>query len=461
MLEQISHIFEMLWGGPLFLCVTGIGLYFTVRLRFFQLLKIKEIYRNTVGTVAGKHKQNTAGEETSKKSLKSIEVAATVLSGSLGAGTIAGVAAAIAVGGPGAIFWMWVIALVGMMTKMVEVTLAVKYRSKGDNGEYYGGPMHYIKKGLNKRWHPLALLYAFALMILVVTDACFVQTNTMAAVVQYTFDIPTSVVGGFIVIVGALVIFKGLASLGKFCTIALPPITLAYFIGAAGVICLNIEAIPQVIISIFHYAFAPAPAAGGFVGSTIMMAISKGASRGIFTNEAGMGTSATVHATANVDYPFRQGMWGAVEVFFVSMITCNFTAFAVLASGLWMNADYQGIQIIFAALTETWPPVIVQILCLGVALILFTSYLGSYIKFRTSINYLFGDKLENLIKWFYFLPPLVAVNMEIPVIWLMADIAVGFLVIPNVIALFLLRKEFITEFVRFKARATRICDAPL
>ncbi|EBP7333552.1 sodium:alanine symporter family protein, partial [Salmonella enterica] len=203
------------------------------------------------------------------------------------------------------------------------------------------------------------------------------------------------------------------------------------------------------------YAFAPAPAAGGFVGSTIMMAISKGASRGIFTNEAGMGTSATVHATANVDYAFRQGMWGAVEVFFVSMITCNFTAFAVLASGMWTDASYQGIQIIFAALKETWHPIIVQVLCLGVALILFTSYLGSYIKFRTSINYIFGDKLERIIKWLYFLPPLIAVNMEIPVIWLMADIAVGFLVIPNVIALFLLRKEFISEFNIFRTRTQR------
>ncbi|WP_139770202.1 alanine:cation symporter family protein, partial [Salmonella enterica] len=139
--------------------------YFTVRLKFFQIINLKEIYRNTIGTLAGKNKQNTTGEAASKKSLKSIEVAATVLSGSLGAGTIAGVAAAIAVGGPGAIFWMWIIAVVGMMTKMVEVTLAVKYRSKGENGEYYGGPMHYIKKGLNKKWHPLAGLYAFALMI--------------------------------------------------------------------------------------------------------------------------------------------------------------------------------------------------------------------------------------------------------------------------------------------------------
>lgn len=451
MLQTILDIFEFLWGGPLFILLIGIGLYFSIRLKFFQLFGLGKIYRYTIGTLAGKNKQNTTGEATSNKSLKSIEVAATVLSGSLGAGSIAGVAAAIAIGGPGSIFWMWMIATVGVLTKMVEVTLAVHYRVKGENGEYYGGPMHYIKRGLSKKWAPLASLYALALMILVTTDACFVQTNTMAAVIHYTFDMPTLIVGIFIVLVGAFIILRGLAGLGKFCTFALPPITIAYFIGTAWVIIDNYQAIPQVITDIFHYAFAPAPAAGGFVGSTIIMAISKGASRGIFTNEAGMGTSATVHATANVDYAFRQGLWGAVEVFFVSMITCNFTAFAVLTSGMWQNAEYQGIQIVFAALAEVWPPFIVHILTVGVALILFTSYLGSFIKYRTSINYLFGDKWERIIKWFYFLPPLIAVNMEIPVIWLMADIAVGFLVIPNVIALFLLRKDFISEYEKFKS----------
>ncbi|AKL12790.1 TPA: sodium:alanine symporter family protein [Kluyvera intermedia] len=455
MLEQLSEVFEFLWGGPLFIIVIGIGLYFSVRLKFFQILNLQSIYINTIGTIAGKNRKNTLGEAASKKSLKSIEVAATVLSGTLGAGTIAGVAAAIAIGGPGAIFWMWLIAIVGMMTKMAEVTLAVRYRMKGENGEYYGGPMHYIKKGLAKKWHPLASLYAVALMILVITDACFVQTNTMAAVINYTFGIPPFAVGCFIVVVGGIIIFKGLSSLGKFCTFALPPITIAYFIGTAWVVISHIETVPHVVATIFHYAFAPAPATGGFVGSTILMAISKGASRGIFTNEAGMGTSATVHATANVDYAFRQGMWGAVEVFFVSMITCNFTAFAILASGIWTNPDYQGIQIVFAALKETWHPLIVQFLCLGVALILFASYLGSYIKFRTSINYLFGDKLEKMIKWIYFVPPLIAVGMEIPVIWLMADIAVGFLVIPNVIALFLLRKDFFAEFEKFREYAKR------
>lgn len=460
MLDTISAVFEFLWGGPLFIIIAGTGLYFTMRLKFFQLFRIGMIYRETIGTLFGSYKKDTTGEQASSGSLRSIEVAATVLSGTLGAGTIAGVATAIAIGGPGAIFWMWVVAVLGMMTKMVEVTLAVRYRVKGNNGEYYGGPMYYIKRGLGKRWHPLAHVYAVALLVLVITDACFVQTNTLASVINYTFDIPLYWTGIFIVIAGALVIFRGLKGLGKCCTYALPPITLAYFIGSGWIVVTSYHAIPEVLSSIIHYAFAPAPAAGGFVGSTVLIAISKGASRGIFTNEAGMGTSATVHSTANVDFAFRQGMWGAVEVFFISMITCNFTAFAVLASGMWTDPDLAGIQIVFAAIEKAWPPLIVNALCLGVALILFASYLGSFIKFRTSINYLFGDKWESILRWFYFLPPLIAVNMEIPVIWLMADAAVGFLIIPNVIALVLLRKDFLAEFRMFLKDAQREVKVP-
>ncbi|EBU1141094.1 sodium:alanine symporter family protein [Salmonella enterica] len=452
MLTAISEFFELLWGGPLFIFVVGVGLYFSCSLKFFQLTRLRFIFSNTLGTLFGKNKQDTSGEVTGKHSLKSVEVAATVLSGTLGAGSIAGVATAIAIGGPGAVFWMWIIALLGMMTKMVEVTLALRFRTRGSNGEYYGGPMYYIKNGLGPKWAPLAGLYAVALLTLVTTDACFVQTNTMASVLEQVFSFPVMWTGIGIVLAGILVIFKGVKALGAFCTYALPPIALCYLIGAGWVIVGNISAVPSVFIDIIHYAFAPTPAVGGFVGSTIIMAMSKGVSRGIFTNEAGMGTSATVHSTANVDYPFRQGMWGAVEVFIVSMITCNFTAFAVLSSGMWSSADFEGIGIAFAALSTVWHPVAVKFLSLGTSLILFTSYLGSFLKFRTSINYIFGEKGEKYLKWFFFIPPVIAVNLEIPVIWLMADAAVGFLVIPNIIALILLRKEFKSEYQRFTER---------
>jgi AGCS family alanine or glycine:cation symporter len=445
-LDSISGFFELLWGGPLFLIVAGIGLFFTIKLKGFQFVHIPYIFKSTIGTLFGKNKLNTDGEG----QLKPINVAMTVLSGTLGAGTIAGVATAIATGGPGSIFWMWIMAFLGMITKMVEVSLALFYREKDKTGEFYGGPMFYIRKGLGSKWTPLATLYSVALFVLVTTDAGFVQTNTMASTLNGVFGIPVLATGAGIVIVGALVVFKGVKALGAFCTYALPPITLLYFIGAGWVIITHITGVPAVFLDICHYAFAPGPVAGGVIGSTIMTAISRGAARGIFTNEAGMGTSATVHSTANVDHPIRQGMWGSVEVFFVSLITCNFTAFMILSIGM-ENLDPDiGIINAFNALQTAWPPVCVAILSFGISLILFTSYLGSFIKFRTALGDLTKHKGEKILQFLFFIPPLIAVNMEIPVIWLMADIAVGFLIVPNLIALFKLRKVFLAMYRDFR-----------
>ncbi|MBA6133880.1 alanine/glycine:cation symporter family protein [Pseudomonas juntendi] len=448
MLDAVSDFFGFLWGGPMFVVVFGVGLYFTFKLKFFQLFNPGYIWQNTVRTLFGRNKQDTTGEG----QLKSLQVAAAVLSGTLGAGSIAGVATAIATGGPGAIFWMWVVAFVGMITKFVEVTLAVYYREQNKQGEFYGGPMYYIRKGLGSKWTPLATTYTIALLVFVTTDAGFVQTNTMASTLNGMFGIPTWITGIGIALIGALVIFRGIKALGAFCTFVLPPIVLLYYIGAGWVILTNLQGIPQMFAGIVHYAFAPGPIAGGIIGSTIMTAISRGAARGLFTNEAGMGTSATVHATANVDHPIRQGMWGIVEVFVVSFITCNVTAFMVLLVGMQSLTADAGILNAFHALGTAWPPVLVQVMSFGISLILFTSYLGSFIRFRTALYDLLGDTGERILKWAYFIPPLIAVNMEIPVIWLMADVAVGFLIIPNLIALFGLRHVFMRLYEDFRAR---------
>jgi AGCS family alanine or glycine:cation symporter len=422
--------------------VAGIGLYFTIRMKGFQVAKIGYIFRNTVGTLFGKNKKDTSGEG----SLKSLHVAMTVLSGTLGAGSIAGVATAIAIGGPGAVFWMWVTAALGMLTKMVEVTLGLYYRRRGDNGEYYGGPMFYIRRGLGSKWGPLAVTYAVALFILVVCDAGFVQTNTMASILSQRFEIPVWATGLFIIVVGAVLVFRGVKALGMFATYVLPVIALCYIVGALWVTLAHITAVPQALHDIVVYAFAPHPAVGGFVGSTIVLAMSKGISRGIFANEAGMGTSATVHATASVDHPIRQGMWGTLEVFVVAFITCTVTALAVLTSGLWSTKEHEGINIAFAALDTSWHPTLVTVLSFGTSLIMFTSYLGSFLRFRATLDYLFGEKAEVYLRWLFFVPPMIAVNMEVPWIWLMADAAVGLLIIPNVIALFMLRKVFMKLF---------------
>jgi AGCS family alanine or glycine:cation symporter len=427
--------------------MVGIGLFLTIRAGFFQFTHLRYIFRNTIGTLFGKHKKSLEGTEGNMTPFQAISA---VLSGTVGSGNIAGVASAIAIGGPGSVFWMWVISFFGMLTKMVEVTLAVHFREKEETGDFHGGPMYYIKKGLGKNWSWLAFIYAIALLILVITDATFVQPNTMASAINTTFGAPTIAVGIVAVIIMVLVCIGGLSRIGKFCVCLAPPMCIIYIIGATGVVLFNIREIPQIFALIFQYAFAPAPAMGGFVGSTVSMAMSRGASRGIFSNEAGMGTATTVHATAKTDHPIRQGMWGVMEVFIDTIIICNLTAFSILLSGAWTAPEQlTGAPLTFAAFRTVWGSAGVYIACISVALFCFSSTLGWFVEFRTAVVYIFGEKSFRFLKWLYFVPPIFGAIMEIEVIWTMADMATGFVVIPNMIALALLSPIFVKLFKEF------------
>jgi AGCS family alanine or glycine:cation symporter len=449
-MEVLTVAMEFLWGVPLMILLVGIGFYLTIRSGFFQFAHIPYIWRNTVGTLVGKNKQSLEGI---KGNMTPFQAISAVLSGTVGSGNIAGVASAIAIGGPGSVFWMWVISFFGMLTKMAEVTLAVHFREEEKDGTFHGGPMYYIKKGLGKNWTWLAFVYAIALLILVITDATFVQPNTMASAINATFGLPTIVVGIIAVAVMILVTIGGLGRIGQFCGWLAPPMCVLYIIGALGVVLFHIGEIPQMFAVIFRYAFAPAPALGGFVGSTVSMAMSRGASRGIFSNEAGMGTAATVHATAKTDHPVRQGMWGIVEVFIDTIVVCNLTAFSILLSGAWTGADQlTGAPLTFAAFQTVWGNAGVYIACISVALFCFSSTLGWFVEFRTAIVYIFGEKSFKFLRWLYFVPPIFGAIMEIEVIWTMADMATGFLVIPNILALALLSPVFVKLFKEYREK---------
>ena len=440
MFDWLVGVTDFLWGTPLMILMVGVGLYLTIGTKFFQIRKIGLIFRKTVGELFGKNKNESA---TGEGELKPLQAISTVLAGTIGSGNIAGVAAAIAVGGPGAVFWMWVIALVGMMTKMAEVTLSVAYRKKGENGEYYGGPMHYIRDGLGgKAGKFFGGFYSVALFVLVVTDACFVQTNTLATSAQDTFGIPLIVSGIILVAISILVIVRGgVKKIGSLCGKIVPPMCLLYIIGALVVIIANFRQIPAAFGMIFKYAFAPAPAVGGFLGSTIVLAMGRGASRGIFSNEAGEGTAATVHATAQTDHPVHQGMYGVLEVFIDTIIVCTLTALSILCSGVWSNGE-TGAVLTLSAFRSVWGNWGTYILCIAIILFTYSSYLGFFIEYRTSVAYLFGEKSVKYLQWFFFIPPIIAVTMPIESIWSLADMAVGFIVIPNMIAILLLSKKF-------------------
>ena len=419
MWDKIYAFTEVLWGTPLMILMVGTGLYLSVRTGFFQFTGFGLWWRKTIGEVFGKSSKSTGQGE-----MKPFEAMCTVLAGTVGAGTISGVASAIAVGGPGAVFWMWVIALVGMMTKMTEVTLAVHYRKESSNGEYYGGPMYYIKEGLGPKWKFLAGIYVVALLVLVLTDAGFVQANTLATCVNDVFGVPLIVSGVCISGLTVIVVASGgVKKIGDFCGKLVPVMILIYIVASVATILFNVTAVPSAFATIFKYAFAPAPAVGGFVGSTVSMAMARGASRGIFSNEAGMGTATVVHATASTDHPVHQGMYGVLEVFIVSFVICTLTALSIITTGVWSNGN-TGVVLSFDAFRSVWGFLGLAVLAIAVALFAYSSYLGFFVEFRSCLNYIFGEKLSRYLKWFYFIPPLVSVTLDVEVIWDLADMAV-------------------------------------
>lgn len=454
MWSLLVDLTSFLWGTPLLVLMIGVGLYLTVRSGFFQVLGIRTWVKQTLGEVFGKNKSTGSADSTDGQ-LKPFQALSTVLAGTVGSGNIAGVASAIAIGGPGAVFWMWLISIVGMMTKMAEVTLAVAFRKKSDSGEYYGGPMYYMRNGLGKVGGVLAGIYAVALFVEVMADACFVQTNTLAVCVNDVFKVPLIVTGFVVVGISIVVILSGgVQKIGDFCGKMVPPMILVYIVGCVVVVVLNAKNLPASLGMIFQYAFAPAPAIGGFAGASISLAMARGAARGIFSNEAGMGTATTVHATAVTDNPAHQGMYGILEVCITGIIICTLTALAVISSGVWSNGN-TGVVLSFDAFRSTWGQFGIVILAIAVVLFTYSSYLGFYVEFRTCVEYLFGEKLMKVLKWIYFILPILSVTMEVEQVWDIADMAVGFIVIPNMIAILLLSPKFFEIFHGYLADLKR------
>lgn len=451
MWQVLYDLTDFLWGTPLMILMIGVGLYLTIRSGFFQFLGIPTWWKHTVGEVLYGSKSEDAKQE-HEGELKPFQALSTVLAGTVGSGNIAGVAAAIAIGGPGAVFWMWLIALVGMMTKMAEVTLSVAFRKKTPDGEYFGGPMHYMKEGLGKIGKFLAGFYAIALFIEVLADACFVQPNTLATCVNDVFGVPLIITGIIITVLSTIVVLSGgVKKIGDFCGKFVMPMILIYIVACLSVIIANISSVPTAFGIIFKYAFAPAPAVGGFVGSTMTLAMARGASRGIFSNEAGMGTAATVHATAQTDNPAHQGMYGILEVFIDTIIICTLTSLAIVCSGVWSCGD-TGVVLTFDAFRSTWGFVGLVILCIAVVLFTYSSYLGFFVEFRTCVEYLFGEKAIKFMKWLFLALPIVSVTLEVEQVWDIADMAVGFIVIPNMIALLLLSPKFFEILKDYRAK---------
>lgn len=333
--DKIVAISDWLWGPPILIVLSLASIYLSVRLGFFQFRRFGYILKSTLGKAF--KKETNRGEGT----LSAFQALTSAVACTVGAGNIVGVPIAIIMGGPGAVFWMWVIALLGMALKYGEVVLAVKYRETNIKGEYVGGPTYYMTKGMGMKW--LAAIFGIGLMVEVAISS-MTQANALAQSAQASLNIPPIVSGIAVMIITGIVIIGGVKRLGQFTERLVPAMSLIYIIASLIIVLLNITQIPSMLAMIFRYAFTPMSAVGGFTGSAVAMSIRWGVARGLYSNEAGLGTAPIAHATATTDHPARQGLWGVTEIFIDTIIICTCTAFVILSTGVWTSPEAMEIK---------------------------------------------------------------------------------------------------------------------
>ncbi|MGM0751961.1 MAG: alanine/glycine:cation symporter family protein [Bacillota bacterium] len=430
--DIIGKVSAWLWGPPLIIVLGATGLYLTFLLKFIQFRYPLYIFKQTVGSVFKKPK----GEGT----VTPLQALTSALSSTIGAANIVGVPAAIMFGGPGAIFWMWVIALIGMALKFSESVLAVRYREKNEKGEYVGGPMYYMTKGLNMRW--LGVWFAFALMIELIPSV-MVQGNAVASTVEETFNVDGLFTGIAVALIVVLIVFGGIKRIGKVTEIFVPFMALIYVGSALVILFMNIDAVPEFFSLILSNAFQPMSAMGGFAGVAVAETIRWGFARGLYSNEAGLGTAPIAHAAAQTDHPVRQGLWAIVGIVIDTIIVCTATAFVVLSSGVWTAEN--ALDDPSALTTEAFTSYFGEFggILVTISLIFFVLSTIIVIVFygAKQAEFLFGWKAAQGIKIVYTVAIVLGSVGAAKVIWQFLDLALAAILIPNIIAVLLLSKE--------------------
>lgn len=433
---------NFIWGVPAMICIFGVGLYLSLRTRFLQIRKFPYAIRTTIGRMFRK-------KDASDGAITPFQAVCTALAATVGTGNIAGVAGAIAIGGPGAVFWMWISALLGMCTKFAEVTLAVFYREKNTNGELVGGPMYYIKNGLGKKWHFLAYLFAAFGVLTVFGTGNATQVNTIttainSALMNYhvisekSVSLSNLIQGIIIAALVALILLGGVKRIAQVTEKLVPFMALFYIILALGVILLKINTIPSVFVSIFKGAFRPSAVTGGIVGSMIM-SVKKGVSRGIFSNEAGLGTGSIAHACADTRKPVKQGMFGIFEVFTDTIVICTLTALVILCSGTSIAyGQAAGAELTISGFTATYGNWVSLFTALAMCCFAFSTILGWGLYGARCIEFLFSEKITKYFMAAYSLVAILGATANLGLMWSIAETFNGLMAIPNLIALFLL-----------------------
>lgn len=429
--EIVAGINTFIWGPPLLILLVGTGIYLTIRLGLLQVFKLPLALKYLFS------KDPEASSLKTKGDISAFASVCTALSATIGTGNIIGVATAIRLGGPGALFWMWMAAFFGMATKYAEALLAVKYRVVDENGQMAGGPMYYIERGLKNKF--LAKCFAiFGIGVAFFGIGTFAQVNAITSAIDIAFNVPVVITGVILTIAVAAVTLGGIKSISKVSEIVVPFMAISYVACTVAILLLNASEVPAAFNLIIKSAFSPLAAAGGFAGSTLSLALKSGVSRGVFSNESGLGSAPIAAAAAKTNSCVRQGLVQMTGTFFDTIIICTMTGLTLVLSGIWNNEAYEGAAATTAAFRSSLsaaPWLGEMIVTIGLIFFAFTTILGWNYYGERCMVYLTGTKGIKPYKYFFIFLVAVGPFLELSLIWTMADIVNGLMAIPNLIGI--------------------------
>lgn len=433
MLELLKALDAFAWGPPLLILLVGTGIYLTTRLGLLQVTRLPKAF------------QLIFTKDKGHGDVSSFAALCTALAATVGTGNIIGVATAIKVGGPGALFWMWMAAFFGMATKYAEGLLAIKYRTKDANGAVAGGPMHYILLGMGEKWRPLAIFFALAgVLVALLGIGTFTQVNSITESIQNTAQVDPAITALILSIFVGIAVFGGLKSISKVSTAVVPFMAIVYILGTLTVILFNIEKIPATLALIFTSAFSPTAAVGGFAGASIRMAIQNGVARGVFSNESGLGSAPIAAAAAKTNEPVEQGLISMTGTFIDTLIICTLTGLTILVTGVW-SGDLNGVALTQSAFSTVFSYFGPSLLTIFLVLFAFTTILGWNYYGERCFEFLFGVRFIWLYRVVFVVMVLLGGFIELDMVWIIADIVNALMALPNLIALLVLSPVVIAE----------------
>lgn len=433
-----SKIHGLVWGTPMLVLILGTGIYMSIRTGFFQLARVKLVFHQTLFAI---FKKKSVTRTKDKKSITQFQALSTALAATIGTGNIAGVATAISMGGPGAVFWMWVSAFFGMMTSYAENVLGIYFRRKNAKGEWSGGPMYYLEHGVGSK--TLAVLFAVFCALASFGIGNMTQVNSISSALHESFGVPVLITGVVLAVFVALIVVGGIKRIGQTTEKLVPFMALVYIIGAVVIIMLNIQAVPGVFKMIFQDAFGLNAVAGGISGAAIKHTVTMGLKRGVFSNEAGLGSAVMVNSASNVKEPAVQGMWGILEVFIDTIVVCTLTALVILSTNVVgtlgaSGIPLEGVPLVSAAFSHGFGSLAGKFVSIAILLFAFSTVLGWSYYGEKAVEYLLGSRAVIGYKILFVLMIVVGATMNLNLVWSIADTLNGLMAIPNLIGVLLL-----------------------